>query len=118
MFGVENLAAKSGPKNWRYKLDAKNSSAKPGRKSVEENPIYQEVVKQLQPLKNRVANARFEAQQIVENAKREVENEKLRAIKWGLDNGLTQYAIGKATGETNAERQRALVARARNFGGE
>lgn len=99
-------------------MESKNSHAKPGRKSLDENPTYQELVHKLHPLKNRVANARFEAAQIVENAKAEVESEKLRLIKWGLDNGLTQYAIGKATGETNAERQRALVARARNFGGE
>lgn len=98
--------------------DAKTDKGKPGRKSVDENPVYQEVVKQLHPLKNRVANASFEAKRIVENAKAEVENEKLRIVKWGLDNGLTQYAIGKATGETNAERQRALIARARAFGGE
>lgn len=90
----------------------------PRNKNWTKDPAYVEMVRQLAPLKNRVANARFEAKQIVENAKAEVDAEMLRIIKWGLEHGLTQYAIGKAVGQTNAERQRLLVERARQFGGK
>lgn len=89
----------------------------PRNENWESNSAYVEMVRQIAPLKNRLANARFEASQVIDNAKKEVEAQMLEAIRFGLDNGLTQYAIGKAVGQTNAAKQRELIERARQFGG-
>lgn len=89
-----------------------------GRPSIDNDAVYVEMCRRLAPLKTRVANAKFEAQQLVEKARADVEREKLAAIRFGLDHGLSQYAIGKATGETRADRQRALVRRALAFEGD
>ena len=82
------------------------------RMNWNDDPVYAEAAKRLEPLKDEVAKARKNAEQMVADAKARVERETLDVVRWALENGLTQYAIGKLTGKTRAEHQRELIERA------
>lgn len=86
------------------------------RPRVDDNPVYVEVKARFEPLKNKVANARIMADAMVENAKREVEQEMLALVKYGIENGLSRNAIGRITGKTSNADQIALVERAMGSG--
>lgn len=86
------------------------------RPRVDDNPVYVEVKTRFEPLKNKVANARIMADAMVENAKREVEQEMLALVKYGIENGLSRNAIGRITGKTSNADQIALVERAMGSG--
>lgn len=82
------------------------------RPRVDDNPVYVEVKARFEPLKNKVANARIMADAMVENAKREVEQEMLALVRYGIENGLSRNAIGRITGKTSNADQVKLVERA------
>lgn len=81
-----------------------------GRPSLESNAVFREVQKRIEPLDGIVAEAERKARVLVEAAKTQVDAERMGAIRWGLENGLSQYAVGKLMGKTKAEDQRRIVA--------
>jgi hypothetical protein len=80
------------------------------RLKVTENPVYRECELRLAPLKLRVEKRRAEAEALVAAEKRAVEFERLAIVRYGLENGLSQYAVSKLFGITAGDAQRKLVA--------
>lgn len=87
-----------------------------GRPKLTENAAYAEMVSRLQNRERILEAAKAECEIIMRRAERETEEELLAALWRGLQSGLSQYALGKATGKTRAEHQRALVERADRWG--
>ena len=87
-----------------------------GRPKLEENPDYQEMLARLENRDRIMREAKAECEVIMRRAERETEEELLAALWFGLQKNLSQYALGKATGKTRAEHQRALVERAERWG--
>lgn len=79
------------------------------RPNVTDNPVYVECARMLEPLDRMLLDAKAEANRIVEVAKMRVKAERLAAVKWGVDNGLSQYAISRLTGVTSANYLKALI---------
>ncbi len=82
------------------------------RPNVTDNPVYVECARMLEPLDRILLDAKAEATRIVEVAKMRVKAERLAAVKWGVENGLSQYAISRLTGVTSATYLKALIAEA------
>jgi hypothetical protein len=80
------------------------------RLKVSENPVYRECEMRLAPLKMRVEKRKAEAEALVAAEKRAVEFERLAIVRYGLENGLSQYAVSKLFGITAGDAQRKLVA--------
>jgi hypothetical protein len=87
-----------------------------GRPNLTENPDFREMLARLENRERIMREAKAECEVILRRAERETEEELLAALWFGLQKNLSQYALGKATGKTRAEHQRALVERARRWG--
>lgn len=83
-----------------------------GRPGLDSNEVYAECVKRMEPLKSMVEQARHEAEVLIKVAKDRVDAETLAVVRYGLQNGLSKYAVGRLTGKTRAADRDALVARA------
>jgi hypothetical protein len=88
-----------------------------GRPSLAENAVYVQTQSRLEPVKKILDDAKEECSLIMRRAERQVEDETLGALWWGVQNGLSQYAVGKLMGKTRAEHQRELFERVNRWGG-
>jgi hypothetical protein len=94
-----------------------------GRPAIENNPEYRRVAARIDNVnraikfansraKDKVRQAKLEAERELTASLANLELEKLYIVKAALSKGLSQYAIGKVTGNTRADKQRELVKKA------
>jgi hypothetical protein len=88
-----------------------------GRPSLTDNDVYVETQKRLEPVRKIVDDARAECALIMRRAEARVDDETMAALWYGVDRGLSQYAVGKLMGKTRAEHQRELFDRVKRWGG-
>jgi len=82
------------------------------RPSVVDNPVFVECANRLAPLDEIMVEAKKVAAATIEAAKLRVKNERLAVVRFAIENGLSQYAVGKLTGVTTSADQKALIAEA------
>ncbi len=87
------------------------------RQALEDDPRFIEAKAALAPLKTKVANTKVLAENMVRNAKAEVEYETLVIVRRALDAGLSRNAIGRLLGKTSNADQIAVVEKAMQVSG-
>lgn len=79
-----------------------------GRARIEDDALYQRTREALEPLTNRVRQARADAEAAVRVAKEKVRADRNAIIAQAYQEGLSKYAIGKLTGCTSKPSQDKL----------
>lgn len=83
--------------------------ARPG---LESNPAFREMLNRAAPVKTALDDAKAQCDAIMLAAKNRVENDRLAIVRFGLENGLSKYAVSKVWGITAGPDQDKLVAAA------